>query len=58
MTPLAAAPTHDEIDNAIDAWDASDSELPLHDYLGWEWREYSHFVSDGDIPQRPLRRHP
>jgi hypothetical protein len=31
----------DEIDDYIDAWHDSDSDLELHEYLGMTWEEYS-----------------
>lgn len=37
--------TESEIDDRIEEWHASDSDVPLHVFLGMTWEEYSLFVS-------------
>lgn len=34
-----------KIDDRVDEWHKGDSELPLHEYLGMTWEEYSDFVT-------------
>jgi hypothetical protein len=48
----------DRILDAIDEWHKADKEtLPfpvhrsLHDYLGWSWEEYSHWVRFDEPPK-------
>lgn len=36
------------IADRIDAWHNSDSDLPLHDYLGMTWEEYQQWVNPGE----------
>ena len=38
----------DEIDDYVEAWHSSESELELHDFLGLSWQEYSLWVSHPD----------
>lgn len=43
----------------IDAWHESNSNLQLHEYLGWTREEYKAYVERGTIPTpRPKERHP
>lgn len=46
--------TVEELEDKISTWhDApSDSHLasvPLHEYLGWSWEQYKHWVETGEI---------
>lgn len=34
------------IDDLIDEWHKSDSELPLHEFLGWSEEDYRKWVMD------------
>ena len=38
----------DEIDDYIDEWHDSDTDLSLHDFLGMTKREYSLYIQDED----------
>jgi hypothetical protein len=38
----------DEVEDFIEAWHASDSNLEVHEYLGMHFSEYSLWVSDPD----------
>lgn len=46
---------YEEIDDKIDAWHNSDSELKLHEYLGWTWDEYRAYVEKTTLPARILK---
>lgn len=35
----------DYINDLVDEWHTSDSELPLHEYLGLTWEDYKEIVS-------------
>lgn len=39
----------EEIDDFIEAWHNSDSDLELHEYLGMSWDEYSAWVADASV---------
>lgn len=39
----------DSIDDKIDEWHNSDSELPLHEYLGWSEEQYHKWVMAPDM---------
>jgi hypothetical protein len=39
----------DEIEDFVEAWHASDSELEVHEYLGMSFEEYSLWVTDPDM---------
>lgn len=41
---------HDAITLMIDAWHESDSDKELHEYLGWTWDEYRHYVENNALP--------
>lgn len=41
---------HDAIELMIAEWHDSDSGLDLHEYLGWTWEEYSHYVETRELP--------
>jgi len=44
--PLGA--DEDTINDAIDAWhNGKGYGVTLHDYLGWTWEEYAHYVENG-----------
>ncbi len=45
------------IAESIDAWHASDSALELHEWLGWAWEEYAHWVKTSEAPKRPITSH-
>lgn len=48
-------PTSEQVDDAVDQWHASSTDLELHAHLGWTEAEYSAWVSDPSaIPPRPL----
>jgi hypothetical protein len=38
----------DEIEDFIEAWHTSDSDLEIHEYLGMSFAEYSLWVADPD----------
>jgi hypothetical protein len=43
--------TLDELYDKIDAWHGNeDYPGPLHEYLGWTWGEYRHWVQTGKTP--------
>ena len=42
--------TEDQILDAADEWHNSDSNLTLHEFLGWTWEQYKAYVEDGLIP--------
>lgn len=44
--------TPEEVDDAIERWHTGDSELPLHEFLGWSRQEYSIWVETNVIPNR------
>lgn len=38
------------IDDKIAAWHDGDGEgLELHEYLGWTWEAYCHWVNTGEV---------
>jgi hypothetical protein len=39
----------DQIDDFIDLWHRSESELSLHEFLGMSWEEYSAWVRKPDL---------
>ena len=39
----------DEIDDYIEMWHESDSDLPLHEYLGLSWSDYAAWARDKAI---------
>lgn len=39
----------EEIDNFVEDWHENPCGVPLHDYLGMTWEEYSLWVADNDI---------
>jgi|688.fasta_scaffold1108332_1 hypothetical protein len=43
--------TEKELLNKIDEWHSSNSEVPLHDFLGWTFLEYYAYVKTGVIPE-------
>jgi len=45
-----------EIDDAIDRWHNSDSELNLHEYLSLTWREYILFAGNPDEFEKLLKK--
>lgn len=46
-----------EIYDYIDAWDSSDSNLPIHQYLGMTEAEYALFVEDEDYVDLIITAH-
>lgn len=43
--------TDEEVDDAIDAWhDGAGPGQSLHEYLGWTWEQYAHWVQTNEIP--------
>ncbi len=41
----------ENIDDLIDDWHGSpDDGVPLHEYLGWTWEQYAHWVLTGKLP--------
>ena len=38
--------TIEQIDDMIDQWHRSDSNVELHEYLGWSWYDYQMWVLD------------
>lgn len=50
-------PTDAEIDDAIEAWHASEGPAgQLHEWLGWTLDEYWNWVKSPDqIPDKPLK---
>lgn len=42
--------TDDEVMNKVEEWHRSDSDLELHEYLGWTFEEYALWVSNGTLP--------
>jgi len=43
----------EEILDKIDAWHLNEpgtENLELHEYLGWTWEQYSHWVATNEIP--------
>lgn len=52
MTEEVDSPDPQElVDLLVEAWHSGDSELPLHEFLGWTWEEYSSWGS-GKLPER------
>lgn len=47
--------TNENIHDFIEKWHESDSEVPLHEYLGLTWDEYSYFVKTDELPKREIR---
>lgn len=43
--------TPEEVDDRINDWHESDSDLRLHEYLGWTWEEYCVWVETDVIPE-------
>ncbi len=43
--------TNENIDYLIGQWHDSDSEMPLHEYLGLSWNDYIHWVTNGELKQ-------
>lgn len=51
LQPLASqVPNKNNIDDLVDEWHNSDSEIPLHDYLGMSFSEYAKFVEKDILP--------
>ena len=46
--------TKEVIDDLIDEWHEGDSELPLHEFLGWTEEEYKAWVEFGQLPERKI----
>jgi hypothetical protein len=42
--------TKENIDDLIDEWHESNSELPLHEYLGLTWEQYKHWIKSDELP--------
>jgi hypothetical protein len=41
----------DELDDMIDEWHRSvNLDMSLHEYLGWTWVEYKHWVETNEQP--------
>lgn len=40
--------TADDFDDFVDEWHTGESKIPLHDYLGLTWKEYSEVVLNSD----------
>ena len=47
MPPLS----EQELNDKIDAWHDSDFEHALHEYLGWTWEQYAHWVETDEQPK-------
>lgn len=44
--------TEEEVSAAMDEWCSDDSlNCALHEYLGWTWVEYAHYVGTGELPK-------
>lgn len=43
--------TNENVDDLIEKWHGSDSELELHEYLGLTWLQYAHFVETNELPK-------
>jgi hypothetical protein len=43
---LAGEALLDEIDDYVDIWHSSDAAIPLHEFLGLSWDEYSAWVGN------------
>ncbi len=43
--------TEEQVLNKIDEWHNSNSEVSLHDFLGWTFLEYYAYVKTGVIPE-------
>jgi len=44
--------TSEEVDMRIDEWHGNgETNMSLHEYLGWTWEQYSLYVSSGKIPE-------
>lgn len=48
------ASTTEEVLEAVDAWHEGDSELPLHEFLGWTKEEYNRWVLYNLLPDERL----
>lgn len=44
--------TKENIDDLIDMWHESDSELPLHTYLGLTEEQYAEWVETNKLPSK------
>lgn len=53
LTPLASqVPNKKNIDDLVDEWHQSDVNIPLHDYLGMSFSEYTKYVEKDILPVR------
>lgn len=47
----------DELDAAIDAWHEDLTvDIPLHEWLGWSWDEYTRWVEHSEVPRGNLEQ--
>lgn len=47
-------PTLTQVENAIEEWKRTHSDLPVHEYLGWSEAEYASWIKNYRIPDRDL----
>jgi hypothetical protein len=44
--------TKENIDDLIEEWHKSPSNIALHDYLGWTIEEYFHWAKTNEMPNK------
>lgn len=42
--------TEEEVMDKIDEWHEGNSELELHEFLGWTWEDYGRWAMTGLMP--------
>lgn len=48
--------TEENIDQYIEEWHNSSTDLELHEYLGLTWEQYARWVEKGELPKKKLSR--
>lgn len=47
--------TPEELDDLVDLWhEGAGGDLPLHEFLGMTWPEYSAWTKDGTLPEQGI----